>query len=123
MISSASGLAGTSEPCACANEAVSQMPDSLTISLKGDSVGLGDLTEALGDFTAVLGEVERDVTGRRDIEWKLAALEHASAALYPQVRLDKGNDESFSIQPLTICLAMTAYTRPGVSAGPVPANA
>ena len=57
------------------------MPDSLTISLKGDSVGLGDLTEALGDFTAVLGEVERDVTGRRDIEWKLAALERASATV------------------------------------------
>ena len=79
MISSASGLAGASEPCA--NEAVSQMPDSLTISLKGDSVGLGDLTEALGDFTAVLGEVERDVTGRRDIEWKLTALERASATV------------------------------------------
>ena len=81
MISSASGLAGASEPCACANEAVSQMPDSLTFSLKGDSVGLGDLTEALGDFTAVLGEVERDVTGRRDIEWKLTALERASATV------------------------------------------
>ena len=56
------------------------MPDSLTISLKGDSVGLDDLTEALGDFTAVLGEVERDVTGRRDIDWKLAALERAFSA-------------------------------------------
>ena len=81
MISSASGLAGAGEPCACANEVVRQMSDSLTISLKGDSVGLGDLTEALDDFTAVLGEVERDVTGRRDIEWKLVALEHASATV------------------------------------------
>ena len=51
------------------------------------------------------------------------AVRDASPAQYPQVRLDKGHDESFSIQPLTICLAMTAYTRPGVSAGPGPANA
>ena len=58
------------------------MPDCLSISLKGDSIDLPDLAEALGEFTSVLGEVEREVTGRRDIQWKVTALERASATVW-----------------------------------------
>ena len=57
------------------------MPDFLSISLKGDSIGLPDLADALGDFTTVLGEVEREVTGRRDIQWRVSGLERASATV------------------------------------------
>lgn len=57
------------------------MTDSLTITLSGDSIGLSDLTEALADFSTVLEEVEREVTGRRAIEWKVIALERSSATV------------------------------------------
>ena len=62
-------------------EHIGHMPDFLSISLKGDSISLPDLADALGDFTTVLGEVEREVTGRRDIQWKVSGLERASATV------------------------------------------
>ena len=62
-------------------EHIGHMPDFLSISLKGDSIGLPDLADALGDFTTVLGEVEREVTGRLDIQWRVSGLERASATV------------------------------------------
>ena len=57
------------------------MPDSVSITLKGQSIGLSDLSEALAELATVLAEVDLQVTGRRSIEWKVVQLERSSATV------------------------------------------
>ena len=57
------------------------MPDSVSITLKGQSIGLSDLSEALVELATVLAEVDLQVTGQRSIEWKVVQLERSSATV------------------------------------------
>ena len=57
------------------------MPDSVSITLKGQSIGLSDLSEALVELATVLAEVDQQVTGRRSIDWKVVQLERSSATV------------------------------------------
>ena len=57
------------------------MPDSVSITLKGQSIGLSDLSEALVELATVLAEVDQQVTGGRSIDWKLIQLERSSATV------------------------------------------
>ena len=57
------------------------MSNSLSIALKGSSVGLSDLMDALRHFSTVLDEVDQQVTGQRSMEWKLTKLQYSSAAV------------------------------------------
>ena len=47
------------------------MPHSVSITLKGDSIGLSDLSDALAELASVLAEVGQQVTGQRSIDWKV----------------------------------------------------
>ena len=44
------------------------MPDSVSITLKGQSIGLSDLSDALVELATVLAEVDQQVTGQRSID-------------------------------------------------------
>ena len=57
------------------------MSNTLSITLKGQSIGLSDLMDALKHFSTVLDEVDQQVTGRKSIEWKVAKLERSSATV------------------------------------------
>ena len=57
------------------------MPDSVSITLKGQSIGLSDLSDALVELATVLAEVDQQVTGRRGIDWKVVQLERSSATV------------------------------------------
>lgn len=57
------------------------MSNSLSITLKGSSVGLSDLMNALRHFSTVLDEVDQQITGQRSMEWKLTKLHYSSAAV------------------------------------------
>jgi len=57
------------------------MFDSVSITLKGQSIGLSDLSDALAELATMLAEVDQQVTGRRDIDWKVVHLERSSATV------------------------------------------
>ena len=57
------------------------MSNSLSITLKGESIELSDLSGALVELATVLEEVDRQVTGQRSIEWKIVELERSSATV------------------------------------------
>ena len=57
------------------------MPDSVSITLKGQSIGLSDLSDALVELATVLAEVDQQVTGGRTIDWKVVQLERSSATV------------------------------------------
>ena len=57
------------------------MLDSVSITLKGQSIGLSDLSDALVELATVLAEVDQQVTGQRSIDWKVVQLEHSSATV------------------------------------------
>jgi len=57
------------------------MPDSVSITLKGQSIGFSDLSDALVELATVLAEVDQQVTGQRSIDWKVVQLERSSATV------------------------------------------
>ena len=57
------------------------MRDSVSITLKGRSIGLSDLSDALLEIATVLAEVDQQVTGQRSIDWKVVQLERSSATV------------------------------------------
>ena len=71
------------------------MPDSVSITLKGQSIGLSDLSDALVELATVLAEVDQQVTGQRSIDWKVVQLERSSATVgvAPVYRQDKVFDQ------------------------------
>ena len=57
------------------------MPNWVSITLKGQSIGLSDLSDALVELATVLAEVDQQVTGQRSIDWKVVQLERSSATV------------------------------------------
>ena len=57
------------------------MPDSVSITLKGESIDLSDLSDALVELATVLAEVDQQVTGQRSIDWKVVQLKRSSATV------------------------------------------